>query len=227
MSDPTAPASPPPDPCSATNQTTAAAATAEALPLLDTELRDLLRHPERALPLLLGERARLAATIGGQHDPWRLCLLLLVVALVASAPFGCVLSLAATWKVAVLFGGSVLLCWPSLQVFSSYLGGRLLPAQSLALSLVIACVAALFTLGFSPIQWFLQATMSTGDHIDATTTSCVLLAVSMLAGLAQLLRCAIADRRLAGHGTFVLLLAWQAVVVFVTLRMARALALIP
>lgn len=227
MSDPTAPTSPPPAPSAATNPTMASAPTAAALPLLDAELRDLLRHPGRALPVLLGERARLAATIGGQHEPWRLCLVLLVVALIASAPFGCVLGLASTWKVAVLFGGSVLLCWPSLQVFSSYLGGSLLPAQSLALSLVVACIAALFTLGFSPIQWFLQATMSTGDHIDATTTACVLLAVSMLAGLAQLLRCAVADRRLAGHGTFVLLLAWQAVVVFVTLRMARTLALIP
>ncbi len=202
-----------------------AATPPAATPISDGELQALLRSPGRAFDLLLGSRARLAATIGDERPPLGLCLALLVGTLVASVPFGLVHGGAALWKIAALFGGSVLLCWPSLQVFAAYLGSRLRPAQSLALALMIAAVASLFTLGFAPILWFLQVTMEHGDHVDAKDAATGMLALAMLAGLLQLARCAGEDVRLRAHRSFGLLLVWQLLVVFVALRMARALDL--
>ena len=196
-----------------------------AVPIRDDELRTMLRQPGMAFDLLLGSRERLAATIRDEHPPRTLCVALLVATVVASLPFGLVQGGAAAWKIAALFGGSVLLCWPSLQVFASYLGTPLRPAQSLALALTISAVAALFTLGFAPILWFLRVTMTAGDHIDATDAACGMLALALLAGLWQLARCSGADARLRNHRSFGLLILWQLLVVFVAVRMARALAL--
>ena len=219
-------AAPPPLPVATpASGTEAVAAPPAAVPIGDDELRTLLREPGRAFDLLLGSRDRLAATIRDDQPPRTLCVALLVATALASLPFGLVHGGAAGWKIAALFGGSVLLCWPSLQVFASYLGTPLRPAQSLALALTIAAVAALFTLGFAPILWFLRVTMTTGDHIDATDAACGMLALALLAGLWQLARCSGADARLRNHRSFFLLLVWQLLVVFVAVRMARALAL--
>lgn len=222
---PPPPTAPQPDATPPITAPVSVAAVVAAVPIGDDELRTLLREPGRAFDLLLGNRERLAATIRDDRPPRTLCLALLVATVLASLPFGLVHGGAAAWKIAALLGGSVLLCWPSLQVFASYLGTPLRPAQSLALALTIAAVAALFTLGFAPILWFLRVTMTAGDHIDATDAACGMLALALLAGLWQLARCSGADARLRNHRSFVLLLVWQLLVVFVAVRMARALAL--
>lgn len=229
MTDPELPPpDPTPDPLPAPRVRPAAAAALPApRPFDDGELAAVLRRPAQALAVVLAERQRLAASIGSGSAPWRLVLLLLACTALAALPYGLVLGLPAWWKIAALFGGSVLLCYPSLQVFGSYLGSRLQPLQNLALALVIAAVAALFTLGFCPIVWFLQATMRQGDWIDAAKVSVVLLAAALLAGLAQLTHCVALDRTLRPQPTsYGLLLAWQLLVLFVTLRMARALDLL-
>lgn len=196
-------------------------------PFTAVELRALARRPDRAFDLLLGSRERLAATVGDERPPWLLAAVLLATTALASLPYGLVHGGLACWKIGALFGGSVLLCWPSLQVFGAYLGRGLQPAQSLALALVISCVAALFTLGFFPILWFLQVTMEHGDRIDAADASLGMIVFALLAGLLQLTRCAAENTRLRANRSLPLLLVWQALVVFVALRMARALALFP
>ena len=207
--------------------TTPPALPTAVLPFDDAELRLLLHKPSRALQVVLAERQRLAASIAAARTPWLLVLVLLGCTVLTALPYGCVLGLAAWWKIAALFGGSVLLCFPSLQVFGSYLGSRMLPVQNLALALVISAVAALFTLGFFPIVWFLDLTMRGGDWIDGAQASVVLLAVALLAGIGQLAHCVALDRSLRPlPSSYLMLLVWQLLVTFVTWRMARALGLL-
>lgn len=198
-----------------------------AEPFATGELQALLRHPGQAFELLLAERERLAATVAGGAPPWTLCLVLLLATALAAVPYGLAQGGAGWWKVATLFGGSTLLCWPSLQVFGAYLGIRRGPANSLALSLVIAAVASLFTLGLAPIRWFLELTMQHGDLVDADTASRGMLALALLAGLMQLGLCASANGELRAVRSRGLLLLWSALLLFVTVRMARAIALFP
>lgn len=203
------------------------AASPAAPPFLAAELRALWITPGHACEVLLTDRERLAATVAAGPRPWPLVAVLLACTALATIPYGFARGGAAFWKVGALFGGATLLCFPSLQVFSAYLGSRLQPVQNLALSLLVAAVAALFTLGFSPIVWFLGLTMAKGDWIDAGGASVALLAAALFAGLAQLLRCA---RLHAGllpcRGSFGLLLGWMVLLGFVALRLARELDLL-
>jgi len=199
-------------------------AAAPAEPYSITELQLVLRRPGSAFDLVLARRDRLAATITTGSAVWWLALVLLACTALASLPYGFVRGTSAWWKVGVLFSGSVLLCYPALQVFGAYLGSRMQPAQNLALALVVSSVAALFTLGFFPIAWFLGQTMQAGDWIDANVASVVMLGAALLAGLLQLSRCLVRDASLRTNG--LLLAAWQFLVVCVALRMARALDLL-
>lgn len=195
-----------------------------AEPYSTAELRQLLRRPAAAFDLVLARRDRLAATITAGTAAWGLALLLLVCTALASLPYGLVRGADAWWRIGVLFSGAVLLCYPALQVFGAYLGSRMQPAQNLALALVVSSVAALFSLGFFPIVWFLGQTMQVGDWIDADTASVVMLAAALLAGLLQLSRCLVRDASLRANG--LLLLVWQLLVVGVALRLARTLGLL-
>ena len=71
--------------------------------------------------------------------------------LLCSAPYGFVLGGDAAIRVALLFVGSVALCWPSLHVFSGYLGCRVSALQNLVIALLISAVAGMFALGF--VSW--------------------------------------------------------------------------
>lgn len=121
----------------------------------------------------------------------------------------------------------MLLCSPSLQVFGAWIGCRLRSGQTLALALVVAAVAALFSLGFAPILWFLDVTMRDGDWIDAADVARLLLGCSLLAGLVQLLQSVLARPQvLRSRGGAWLLLGWELLVLGVTWRMARVLGLL-
>ena len=121
----------------------------------------------------------------------------------------------------------MLLCYPSLQVFGAYLGVQLRPAQCLAIALVIPSAAALFTLGFAPIYWFLQWTMPAIDG-EWNLTRIVLLVLSLLLALSHVNRCLYADARLSPlRDSWALWAGWQLLVVFLTWRMAEALGMLP
>ncbi|HIE69466.1 MAG TPA: hypothetical protein EYP98_04500 [Planctomycetes bacterium] len=133
--------------------------------------------------------------------------------------------------ITLLFLGSVLLCYPSLQVFGSYLGVRMHPAQTLAIALVIPSAAALFTFGFAPIYWFLNFTMP-GDGPDgmpssSAITRVVLLVFSLLLALSHLNRCLFGDSNLKVlRDNWALWVGWQVLLVFLTYRMAESLDLL-
>lgn len=196
-----------------------------ALPHEGSELRSVFALPFRIMQVVLSEQERLVKTIASGGNGVLLVGALLYTSVIFALPFGAVLGLERFWRIAVLFVGSLAICLPSLQVFSAYVGCKIDLRQNLALGLVITCVAALFTFGFFPILWFLDATMEEGSSVTATHISLVLLAFSLLAGIGHLYRCL---RRFDGLvGSYpVLITFWQVLFLFICHRMARLLELL-
>ena len=161
---------------------------------------------------------------------------LLLASVVGALPYGMVLGVAAFWRVAVLYLGSTLICLPSLHVFSSYLGLRVAPLQTVVLALTIPAVAAVFCAGFAPIVGFLRVTMDeAAGHLSRRAVSGVLLWFALAAGIAQLWRCALAGRRPVAVDAppvpfqeplfLALILAWLGVFLYVLTRMGTVLSL--
>jgi hypothetical protein len=197
-------------------------------PLLDDaayeprELRAMVLRPHRTIDLVLVDRARLVSTIVRGKDLILLAALLLATAVLASLPYGAVLSLDRVLRVAVWNVGSVAICFPSLHVFGAYLGGRNRLAQDLVLALLVSAVAGLFAVALAPIAAFVRLTTAHDAALVDSITG-ALLAVSMLAGILHFLRVSLSlslprAHRFATAG-------WAALLVFVSYRMGAFLGL--
>lgn len=101
-----------------------------AEPLSQEEIRASFTRPHRMLDVVLGERFRLSANVRTATNLRGLVAALLVCSTLFSLPFALVDGPSRVLHVALLFLGSVLLCFPSFLVFASYLGVRLHAAQS-------------------------------------------------------------------------------------------------
>jgi hypothetical protein len=180
----------------------------------------------RLVDVVLAAPERLAANVFRRHLLPRVVGLLAVVSLVAAVPYGCALGVHFWWRIPVLFLGSTLICLPSLHVFGSYLGMRLRLAQNVTLALTIPAVAAMFSLGFTPILAFLRWTITPDDSAATLDALAILLLVTALAaGVGQLWRCvASVPELIIRRGQF-LLVGWHAVFLYVVVRMARVLEL--
>lgn len=191
------------------------------------EIEAALRRPLRLVDLVLAAPQRIAANVERELALIPLALLFLLASVVCAIPYGCVLGSDSWWRVVVLYLGSTLICLPSLHVFSSYLGMRVSLPQILVLALTIPAVAALFTLGFAPILAFLRATMdASSEQVSWRTLSNALLAIALLAGIAQLWRSLLAAKGFRAHAGFVVvLLVWHGLFLHVLLRMADALGI--
>jgi hypothetical protein len=221
----TDPSAAPPAPVPATAGAPATAAPPASEPFALGELRACLWRPQLALDVVLVERSRLVASVLARRHLDALIAVLVLCGVVFAIPFGCVDSLRWCGHIATLFVGSVLLCFPSLQVFGAYLGLRLSMAQNLAIAMLIPAAAALFTFGFFPIHWFLQATMT--DAASNRTIRVVLLTASLLLGLSHCNRCLFQNRDLrAFRASWPLWVGWQGLVLFISYRMAKALGLL-
>ncbi len=210
---------------------TPTASKPEIQPFAQHELTDCMRRPHRMLDVVLGERLRLAANLRTGSNVTALVTILLLCSVAFAVPFALIDGLERVAHITLLFLGSVLLCYPSLQVFGSYLGVRMHPAQTLAIALVIPSAAALFTFGFAPIYWFLNFTMP-GDGPDgmpssSAITRVVLLVFSLLLALSHLNRCLFGDSNLKVlRDNWALWVGWQVLLVFLTYRMAESLDLL-
>jgi hypothetical protein len=199
-----------------------------AEPYSAAELGEALRLPHRAIDLVLTQRERWIASLAQGRQAPRLLAVLLVTSLLYSLPYGLLLDPRRCWQIAALYLGSVAICFPSLHVFSSFLGVRLRVEQSLALALLTATVASIFSLGFAPVFWFLSLTMP-DRHSTASLQgiTCLLLTVSLLAGLLQLGRCSRGASRMLGGKAFPrLVILWQGLLVFITYRMGEYLGIL-
>jgi hypothetical protein len=207
-----------------------AAPRRESAPFSDDELRRALLRPDLAMECALGGRERLTRNLAEGRGMWWLAGLLMATSLLAAVPYGVVAPRARFWNIAVLYTGSLLICFPCLHVFSQFLGMRFRLAQNLVLALLITSVAGLFTFGFFPIIWFIDATtQATRDtQIVPADLSVLLLAVSLAMGMVQMGRCLVAPNGLGRKAKqFPVLMAfWLVLLVFITYRMATVLALL-
>ncbi len=193
-------------------------------PFTRDELLAALLRPQRWTELLLADRERWTRTVTVDRHAGLLIAIMLVASLLYALPFGFVLGFDRFWHVAALYLGSVAICLPSLHIFAGYLGLGLRPSQSLSLGVLVSAVASIFSLGFAPIVCFLGATMTGSTTIRGV--ACTLLGVSLLAGMGQLMRSLriraqqdrVGDLRL-------LMLVWQCLLLFITLRMGTFLGL--
>jgi hypothetical protein len=156
--------------------------------------------------------------------------MLLAGSLLASIPYGIVSPRGNWWKIAVLYCGSLTICFPSLHIFAQFFGVKLKPMRSLALSMIITATASIFTFGFFPIIWFLKISIIPGDYtvITPNRLSTFLLYVSLALGLVQVGKC-LSDpsfRRAQRNPSLgFLFVLWAPLLIFITHRMACLLEL--
>jgi hypothetical protein len=198
-------------------------------PLSPEELKGSLVRPDLLAAQVLGSADRIALNLSGGEGLGLLIVLLSGASLVATAPYGAFSPVESWWKVAALFTGSLLICFPSLHVFLQFLGVKISLARNLALSLVITATAGLFTLGFSPIIWFIDRTTRATDSSVVTPSdlSRLLLAVSLLMGVVQMGRCLAASRCGADDRSSMTapIFVWIALYFFIVWRMAGVLGI--
>jgi hypothetical protein len=166
------------------------------------ELRETLVRPHRIFEMVLGNRERMMKTVVERKNLPILVALLLIAGLVTALPYGLAPPVSSAWKIAALFIGSTLICFPSLFVFGQYLGLRLSLSQTLV--------------------WFIAAT-TTNTSASASTLSGILLSVALFLGIGHLL----ATRHLTSTGGLVILLAWAVLLCFITYRMAVTIGVAP
>jgi len=224
------PLSPAPDDAAAQAGAAPSYALAEAEPFSGWELRRALLRPYLIIEYVLGGRQRLARNLADGRSVWLLAGLLLAAGVVATIPYGALSPVRSFWKIAVLYTGSLLLCFPCLHVFTQFFGFRSSLGRDLALSLVITSVAGLFTFGFFPIIWFIDYSTRADPNaaVSPADLSVFLLGVSLLMGIVHMGRCLVV-RRLADREAWsllLLILLWIPLLIFIHYRMACLLELL-
>lgn len=193
-------------------------------PFSREELSAALLRPHRWIDLLLTERERWTRTVTMDRHPGLLVAIMLAASLLYALPFGFVLGLERFWHIAALYLGSVAICLPSLHIFAGYLGLGLRPGQTLSLGALVCSVASIFSVGFAPIVLFLGATMSGSGTM--TGVACMLLAVSLFAGMGQLMRSLRIRAEQEQVGSLLaLMMVWQCLLLFIAFRMGVFLGL--
>ena len=198
-------------------------------PLSPRELRRALTRPDLLTEHVLGSPGRLAGNLVRGESLWLVCALLLATSALSTVPYSALSPVRSAWKVAALYTGSLAICVPCLFVFLQFLGFRSSLPRVLALALVATATAALFTFGFFPVIWFVDATTRAahGAAVTPATLSGLLLTVSLALGLAQMGRCLFASRRASGESAAVLVpvAAWVGLLLFIVWRMALVLGI--
>jgi hypothetical protein len=181
-------------------------------------------RPHLLVEYVLGNKDRLASTVSCGSAAWTLAGLLMVASVLATIPYGLLSPTGSAWKVAAVFTWSLLICFPALYVFGQFLGLGLSMGRSLALAMVLAGTAGLFTFGFFPIIWFLTFSIraDAASAVSPRDLSAVLLCVSMLMGIVQMLRCLTACEALSKRFPVapVVFVPWILLLIFITYRMA-------
>lgn len=198
--------------------------TQGAEPFTRDELFSALLRPQRWIDLLLTERERWTRTVTMNRHAGLLVAIMLVASLLYALPFGFVLGFDRCWHIAALYLGSVAICLPSLHIFAGYLGLGLRAGQSLSLGVLVSAIASIFSMGFAPIVLFLSATTSGSGTIKSV--ACMLLAVSLFAGMGQLMRSLrIRAAQEQVSNLLLLMVVWQCLLLFITFRMGVFLGL--
>lgn len=113
--EPIDPAIPPPLDPTPPRKSPATLPEPEAVPFAAGELTACLSRPHRMLDIVLGERLRLAANLRTGKSMAALVTILLLCSVAFAIPFALIDGPSRVAHIAVLFLGSVLLCFPSLR----------------------------------------------------------------------------------------------------------------
>ncbi len=191
------------------------------------ELRAAALRPDLMINLLLAQWPRLCSNIAQNRELGLLLSLLLGATILFSLPYAAVLGMQALGKIALLYLGSMLICFPSLHIFTSFLGQQSSLLQNLLQALLQTSTASLFTLGFAPVLWFLGLTMGKGSWDTFSLLSSLLLTASAFAGIIQFFRCLHSERSIIKvDQNPVILVVWQVLLLFINFQMARLIGLI-
>ncbi len=193
------------------------------------ELRRLLVRPDLLLSCLLGAPRRLGRTVAVPGRALVLLPGLFLAAALAGVPYGAAAPSSDPWSVTLLFAGSVLICVPCLHVFLVFLGRPGGLHQHVSLGLLVAATAALFSLGFAPIIWFIDLTTDPQavSLVSTRGLSLCLLTLALALGVTQLGRCLNGVERDDAEElrTGAPLLLWVCLLVFIVWRMAGVVGL--
>jgi len=195
-----------------------------------SELKRAIFIPLLAIELLLGGKNRLASSVAERKNLLLLSALLLFVSALFPLLYGAIGPIGAItgfWKISALYAGSLVICYPCLCVFSSYLGFRFDALQTFIMAITISCAAGIFTFGFAPIIWFIDFTTSEPSDAPAII-SFLLLAFSLLLGVIHMGRSFLWSRSMKRLSEIypLLMLCWLPLLVFIHYRMAVLLRLV-
>lgn len=185
---------------------------------------------------LLKHKERIYELITQPHHWNRVAAELLSISIIGLALFGIVMAtfnptaqhvLELSWKMIVLVWGSVVICTPSLYVFSAIRGSRLTLSQLSFLLVGTLATTGIVLLALTPITWFFTWTTYQVEFIQFMNV--VVIAVSVLFGgyfLARGMLFAADMQKKEGqesNSAIDILLIWVLLFIVVLVQMAHAL----
>lgn len=181
--------------------------------------------PASLVAAILKDPARVAATIALREKLSAAIPLWLGVGLACHATFGIAVGLFAGWPVAAMdavkmpLAGfcSLLLCFPSLYVFSCVAGMPLSILQTLALGSACFAMLGLILVGLAPVAWLFAVSTSSLGFVAMLTFLLWLVAIGFAGRFVDKLRTAPLFQRQAG------LKLWFAILLLVTMQMATCM----
>jgi hypothetical protein len=203
-----------------------------AAPFSAAELRGALLVWPRIVDYVLGGRERLSRNFTESRELPLLIALLFCSGLIFALPFGAVLDWRGMLRPAIFLMGSMMICFPSLHIFSQYFELKIGLQQNLVLAFTITATAAIFLFGFSPILWFIDYTIPDSliyglDRVTREMAAWMLYA-SLLLGVINMARGYLLNLEAVKQAglTRVLILVWLALFIYITRRMGIVLELL-
>ena len=174
---------------------------------------------------LLKNPRRISETIAGQKNLLRSSLALLLMAIVCHVVFGLAVGLFGGWTVAAMDMVkiplvalcSLLLCFPSLYVFTCVAGSPLSLAQTFVLGCSCLAMAGLILVGLAPVAWLFAVSTKSVSFVTMLAFLIWLVAVGFVGRYVDKLGGHPLFRRLAG------IKLWFFILILVTLQMATCM----
>lgn len=181
----------------------------------DNIVTDLLKNPGRVAGIIATENRGLFKSSLG----------MLAAALICHAVFGAAIGLLAGWNVALLDAAkaplialcSLLLCFPSLYVFSCVAGSPLTLLQTLALGCSCQAMVGLLLIGLAPVAWLFAVSTASLPFIVLLAFAVWLVAVVFAARYVGKLKAVPLFSNQAG------IMTWFVILVIVSLQMTTCM----
>lgn len=226
------PLPPAPAPAATATPKPPAPAPGPAGPFSRAELTRAFLVWPRIVDYVLGGRRQLSRNFTESRELPLLIALLVFSGVLFAAPFGAVLGWRGLLKPSIFLMGSMMICFPSLHIFSQYFELKIDLWQNLVLAFTITATAAIFLFGFAPILWFIDFTIPDSPLYGADTVTPVvaawLLYASLVLGVINMARGFLLNLEAVKQAglTRILILVWLALFIYITRRMGIVLELL-